>query len=286
MAASTRRRVAPLPPRDADIRVSMPPSRKISVNPPRAAQIVHSGRTAYARAAYGKTGRCGMAYATYEQAIAKKARADGLLRYVVSVLARLQDGEAVDLDFIGREDVGAFCRALGFAEDRNWAALSIDQIATEDESGARVVPEDEAAKVLAALKTMLARGALAPSAEGTPSPHVLNDFLPAGTRYRGRRCLGHTWEWRYALAVELEHGRYHGTNVTNNHPILTGMVVLAHLAEDRLYYARLWVMETEGELFNAQLEHKPFAELREILMELQRAQEHRNQRIDEVLAHA
>jgi hypothetical protein len=35
------------------------------------------------------------------------------------------------------------------------------------------------------------------------------------------------------------------------------MVVLAHLAEDRLYYARLLVMETEGELFNAQLKNTP-----------------------------
>ncbi len=259
--------------------VSMPRGLRISARTPGEPQIGQSG----GGTAYRGTKGTQMAYATYEQAIAKKASADGLLRYVVSVLASLQDGDDVDLDFVSRSSVGAFCQSLGFAEERNWATLSIDAIAPEDQTGARVVPEDEASKVLAALKVMLSRGALAPSDEGTPSPHVLNDFLPAGTRYRGRKCLGHLWEWRYALAVELEHGRYHGTNVTNNHPLLTGMVVLAHLAEDRLYYARLWVMETEGELFNAQLNRQPFAELREILEVLQRAQEHRNRRIAEVL---
>ena len=53
-----------------------------------------------------------------------------------------------------------------------------------------------------------------------------------------------------------------------NHPLLTGMVVLAHLAEDRLYYARLLVMETEGELFTAQLKHTPYKELRARVEEL------------------
>ena len=109
-------------------------------------------------------------------------------------------------------------------------------------------------------------------------------LLVAGTAYRGKKCLGHLWEWRYALAVELEHGRYRGTNVTNNHPLLTALVVLAHLSEDALYYARLWVMETEGELLTAQLEKAPFKEIHETLEILQRAQEHKAKRIAEKLA--
>jgi hypothetical protein len=227
-----------------------------------------------------------MSYASYEEAIGREATSDGLVRYVVSALTRLQDGEAVDLDFVCRDDIGAFCTALGFAEHRNWATLTLDQISPEDESGARVVPEEEATAILAATKIMLSRGALRPSIEGAPAPHVLNDFLPVGTRYRGRRCLGHLWEWRFALAVELEHGRFHGTNVTNNHPMLTAMVVLAHLAEDPFYYPRLWVMETEGELFNAQLRGAPVEELRAIFGTLARAQEHRNDRLAEALENA
>jgi hypothetical protein len=40
--------------------------------------------------------------------------------------------------------------------------------------------------------------------------------------------------------VELEHGtRYPEANVTNNHPILTGKIVLAHLKETLDYYQRL-----------------------------------------------
>ena len=73
-------------------------------------------------------------------------------------------------------------------------------------------------------------------------------------RYFSVYVLGHLWEFQYALAVELEHGKTRGSNVTNNHPLLTALVVVAHLTEDKLYYARLWEMETSGELFNALLE--------------------------------
>ncbi len=39
-------------------------------------------------------------------------------------------------------------------------------------------------------------------------------------------------DFRMGLEVELEHGiRFHDANVTNNHPILTGKIVLAHLKE-------------------------------------------------------
>jgi hypothetical protein len=52
--------------------------------------------------------------------------------------------------------------------------------------------------------------------------------------------------------VELEHGlRFPDANVTNNHPILTGKIVLAHLKEMLDYYMRLNVAELEGDLLKA-----------------------------------
>ncbi|MHC1725774.1 MAG: DUF5661 family protein [Syntrophobacteraceae bacterium] len=54
------------------------------------------------------------------------------------------------------------------------------------------------------------------------------------------------------LEVELEHGvRFKSANVTNNHPILTGKIVLAHLKETLDYYDRLEVAELEGDLLKA-----------------------------------
>lgn len=58
--------------------------------------------------------------------------------------------------------------------------------------------------------------------------------------------------FRRGLEVELEHGtRFRDANVTNNHPVLTGMIVLAHLKEMMDYYERLEVAELEGDLFKA-----------------------------------
>jgi Protein of unknown function (DUF5661) len=56
-------------------------------------------------------------------------------------------------------------------------------------------------------------------------------------------------EFAYALKVELEHGRVKDVNVTNNHPFLTAMIVLAHMSESLTYYKRLKVMETEAEIY-------------------------------------
>lgn len=54
------------------------------------------------------------------------------------------------------------------------------------------------------------------------------------------------------LEVELEHGvRFEDANVTNNHPLLTGKIVLAHLKETMLYYKLLDVAEIEGDLLKA-----------------------------------
>ena len=59
-------------------------------------------------------------------------------------------------------------------------------------------------------------------------------------------------EFRQGLEVELEHGiGFEDANVTNNHPILTGKIVLAHLKESLDYYTRLDVAEIEGDLLKA-----------------------------------
>ncbi len=59
-------------------------------------------------------------------------------------------------------------------------------------------------------------------------------------------------EFRAGVEVELEHGiRFSDANVTNNHPILTGMIVLAHLKESLDYYRLLEVAELEGDLLKA-----------------------------------
>jgi hypothetical protein len=50
------------------------------------------------------------------------------------------------------------------------------------------------------------------------------------------------------LEVELEHGkRDPPTNVTNDDPVLTGKIALAHLNEYPDYYTRLAKMEKEAE---------------------------------------
>ena len=58
--------------------------------------------------------------------------------------------------------------------------------------------------------------------------------------------------FQQGLEVELEHGlQFPDANVTNNHPILTGKIVLAHLKEMLDYYIRLNVAELEGDLLKA-----------------------------------
>lgn len=61
-------------------------------------------------------------------------------------------------------------------------------------------------------------------------------------------------EFRLGLEVELEHGLdFPDANVTNNHPILTGKIVLAHLKEMLDYYLRLEVAELEGDMLKAKV---------------------------------
>jgi len=63
-------------------------------------------------------------------------------------------------------------------------------------------------------------------------------------------------EFRAGLEVELEHGtQFPDANVTNNHPLLTGKIVLAHFKESLDYYRLLEVAEVEGDLAKAIFEN-------------------------------
>jgi hypothetical protein len=67
-------------------------------------------------------------------------------------------------------------------------------------------------------------------------------------------ALGIDWskfdveQYRMGLDVELEHGLVDPhTNVTNDDPMMTGKITLAHLNEFPDYYTRLEKMEREAE---------------------------------------
>lgn len=62
-------------------------------------------------------------------------------------------------------------------------------------------------------------------------------------------------QFRMGIDVELEHGTVDSnTNVTNDDPLLTGKIALAHLNEIRDYYTRLYEMEKVGEAYWDNLE--------------------------------
>ncbi len=55
-------------------------------------------------------------------------------------------------------------------------------------------------------------------------------------------------QFRMGMDVELEHGSVDpDTNVSNDDPLITGKIALAHLNEFPDYYTRLSKMETEAE---------------------------------------
>jgi hypothetical protein len=57
-------------------------------------------------------------------------------------------------------------------------------------------------------------------------------------------------QFRMGMDVELEHGLVDAnTNVTNDDPLMTGKIALAHLNEIQDYYTRLKKMEKEGESY-------------------------------------
>jgi Protein of unknown function (DUF5661) len=54
-------------------------------------------------------------------------------------------------------------------------------------------------------------------------------------------------QFRMGMDVELEHGRFDAaTNVTDDDPVFTGKIALAHLNEFPDYYTRLEKMEEEA----------------------------------------
>ncbi|MBN2076134.1 MAG: hypothetical protein JW762_11345 [Dehalococcoidales bacterium] len=66
--------------------------------------------------------------------------------------------------------------------------------------------------------------------------------------------LGINWtefdveQFRMGMDVELEHGLVDlATNVTDDDPLMTGKIALAHLNEFGDYYTRLEIMEREAE---------------------------------------
>src|ERR1019366_3772846 len=68
--------------------------------------------------------------------------------------------------------------------------------------------------------------------------------------------LGITWDkfdleqFRAGFGVELEHGTVNQTtNVTNDDPLMTGKIALAHLTEFPDYYTRLAKLEEEAKTF-------------------------------------
>ncbi len=81
-------------------------------------------------------------------------------------------------------------------------------------------------------------------------------FFTADEAKQIGESLGIDWsrfdveQFRMGLDVELEHGTVSpSTNVTNDDPILTGKIALAHLNEYADYYTRLAKLEKEAEEF-------------------------------------
>jgi hypothetical protein len=80
-------------------------------------------------------------------------------------------------------------------------------------------------------------------------------FTAAEAKAIGEK-LGLDWskfdveQFRMGMDVELEHGLVSPeTNVTNDDPLTTGKIALAHLNEFADYYTRLDKMEKEADLF-------------------------------------
>jgi hypothetical protein len=104
---------------------------------------------------------------------------------------------------------------------------------------------DEVKRVCKALKisdwTALTEAKVQPEEAAVVLAEINHEGMPITLE---RFCRG--------LEVELEHGvRFKDANVTNNHPILTGKIVLAHFKEMLDYYERLEVAELEGDLLKA-----------------------------------
>ena len=80
-------------------------------------------------------------------------------------------------------------------------------------------------------------------------------FTPEKAKEIGE-TLGVDWtkfdveQFRVGMDVELEHGKVdQNTNVTNDDPLMTGKIALAHLNEFPDYYTRLLKLEDEAEKY-------------------------------------
>lgn len=97
--------------------------------------------------------------------------------------------------------------------------------------------------------------------ETPPTPEPAQKVKTGFTREEALRIgreLGIDWsksrfdaeQFRVGLNTELEHGRRDPvTNVTNDNPLLTGKIALAHLNEFPDYYVRLSKMEEEAKAY-------------------------------------
>ena len=82
---------------------------------------------------------------------------------------------------------------------------------------------------------------------------VVKKFTAEEAKKIGEK-LGLDWikfdveQFRMGMDVELEHGLCDSnTNVTDDDPLMTGKIALAHLNEFPDYYTRLYKMEEEAE---------------------------------------
>jgi len=84
---------------------------------------------------------------------------------------------------------------------------------------------------------------------------MAKEFTAEEARKIGEK-LGIAWkaftveQFKRGINVELEHGlRDPATNVTNNDPVMTGKIALAHLNEFPDYYDRLEKMEKDADKY-------------------------------------
>jgi hypothetical protein len=149
-------------------------------------------------------------------------------------------------EYVTVEEVKRVCKELNI---RDWSSMQEPEV-LQEEAIKILSDQEEAIKILSEVNI-----------EGMDIP--LDDFLKG-------------------LEVELEHGTiFKDANVTNNHPLLTGKIVLAHLKETMDYYKRLEVAELEGDLLKAIIAkdtvkinryHKKLAEAKRILSQTEAEQ--------------
>src|SRR5674476_1347919 len=164
---------------------------------------------------------------SFVELLEKDAPVSKLTEVIIHELSAFNRGKTVDFNFLSRLSVGGYCRSLGFATNRNWSMLVLNKIAPKSPLGPNIVPEREAQAVLAQLCYAIDKRLLEPKM-GRPQLDIISDFLPKGNRYKRAKPLGHPWEFQYALAVELEHGKTRGSNLTNNHPSVSYTHLRAH----------------------------------------------------------